>query len=497
MAISILKSEFKTVYDKARKKFKSGYVKPIGAVTLVEFVFGSPKFVDSCLKGTDLVIEQFDDFRADLYKKLNTRENWVKVLANYIKEIKQFKAVGAEPIMPYNASKSASPLNGLYFGNPSRGRGASSTSMTLLIWASNAGEADSLINSIYESVTDDMWSKFVNDIVLKNSKSLFSGQESSNTTEDAKTRSGTSRRLGNIFRGGINREHDSDSTRALLALQNLESAKLGINTGVSLTTTDITDYIFDNLKVDWEQKTKKTKFANFSVQHVLTLSLGTNKSPGTDTKDLQDIAAKFIEEEVNKSNLLTDVQKKRSKSLAKETSEDVIQDLFKQVKNKKTKNFKITKKLKSKKFKSGTRSGNIKAAANKAPVKRALTIRKVGRPAKGRKTNPEAGRENLNILSLKRKINQRLPAEVRRNMGKPALTNQTGRFSNSVELVNLRQGPNTLVGEYTYMHNPYRTFENAGQRQWPAGYDPKPLITKSIRNLAIQHVENKFTLRRV
>lgn len=497
MAISILKSEFKTVYDKARTKFRSGYVKPIGAITLVEFVFGSPKFVDSCLKGTELVIEQFDDFRADLYKNLNTKENWIKVLASYIKKVKQSKAIGAEPIMPYNASKSASPVNGLYFGNPSRGRGSSSTSMTLLIWASNAAEADSFIDTLYESVTDDMWKDFVNDIVLKNSKSLFSNQESSSAAESATTRSGTQRQLRNIFRGGINREHDSDSTRALLALQNLKSARIGINTGVTLTTTDITDYIFDNLQVDWEQKTKKTKFANFNVEHVLTLSLGTNKSPGTDTKELVNIATKFIEEEVNKSNLLTDVQKKRSKSLAKATSDDVIQDLFKPVKDKKTKNFKITKKFKGKKFKDGTRSGNIKAAANKTPVKRALTVRKVGKPAKGKKTNPEAGRDSLNILSLKRKINQRLPAEIRRNMGRPALINQTGRFSNSVELVNLRQGPNTLIGEYTYMHNPYRTFENEGQRKWPAGYNPKPLVTKSIRNLALQYAEAKFTLRRV
>jgi hypothetical protein len=47
------------------------------------------------------------------------------------------------------------------------------------------------------------------------------------------------------------------------------------------------------------------------------------------------------------------------------------------------------------------------------------------------------------------------------------------------------------------MDNPYKTFENQGQRKWPSGYNPKPLITKSIRNLALQHVEAKFTLRRV
>jgi hypothetical protein len=81
-------------------------------------------------------------------------------------------------------------------------------------------------------------------------------------------------------------------------------------------------------------------------------------------------------------------------------------------------------------------------------------------------------------------------------MGRPALINRTGRFSNSVKLVNLRQGPKTLVGKYNYQLDPYATFENTGARQWPQGYNPKPLITKSIRDIAIKHTEQKFTLRR-
>ena len=115
-----------------------------------------------------------------------------------------------------------------------------------------------------------------------------------------------------------------------------------------------------------------------------------------------------------------------------------------------------------------------------------------------RSTKRESG-EGLNqreINKLRMKINQRLPAEVRRNMGRPALINQTGRFSNSVQLTELRRGPKTLIGKYAYMFAPYETFENEGQRQWPTGYNPKPLITKSIRNLAMQYTEEKFTLRR-
>ena len=38
--------------------------------------------------------------------------------------------------------------------------------------------------------------------------------------------------------------------------------------------------------------------------------------------------------------------------------------------------------------------------------------------------------------------------------------------------------------------------ENNGDRQWPAGYNPKPLIAKSIRNLAVGAINDKFILRR-
>ena len=119
-----------------------------------------------------------------------------------------------------------------------------------------------------------------------------------------------------------------------------------------------------------------------------------------------------------------------------------------------------------------------------------------GRPKKAKGESGRGDVKSREINKLRMKINQRLPAEVRRNMGRPALENQTGRFSNSVTLTELRQGPKTLVGKYAYMFAPYETFENEGERRWPTGYNPKPLITKSIRNLAVQYTEQKFTLRR-
>ena len=120
------------------------------------------------------------------------------------------------------------------------------------------------------------------------------------------------------------------------------------------------------------------------------------------------------------------------------------------------------------------------------------------RANKAAKATRESGSDIQNELNkLRTVINRRLGAEVRRNMGRPALINRTGRFSNSAELVRLTSSNKTIIGEYTYQFDPYQTFENLGAKKWPVGYNPKPLIAKSIRGLAEQYTDKKFTLRRV
>jgi hypothetical protein len=80
-------------------------------------------------------------------------------------------------------------------------------------------------------------------------------------------------------------------------------------------------------------------------------------------------------------------------------------------------------------------------------------------------------------------------------MGRPALINQSGRFAQSASVVNAIGKPNGIHMDYTY--NPlYRVFEE-GEGGYPVTYDPRRLIEKSIRELAIQKVEAKFTLRRI
>jgi hypothetical protein len=153
--------------------------------------------------------------------------------------------------------------------------------------------------------------------------------------------------------------------------------------------------------------------------------------------------------------------------------------------------------------------GTVKGSKKLKALKRRKSSLKIAALASGSRLSEKGSEESVkNLLTIKRSINKRLPAEVRRNMGRPALINRTGIFSNSVELKNLRSSKKGISGEYTYMRTGggtsknrggvYETFENTGKRRWPAGYNPKPLITKSIRNLAMEYTEKKFTyLRRV
>ncbi len=57
-----------------------------------------------------------------------------------------------------------------------------------------------------------------------------------------------------------------------------------------------------------------------------------------------------------------------------------------------------------------------------------------------------------------------MPAEVRRNMGRPTLINRSGTFSNSVELLDIKQAKTGLTGDYTYMKSGGGTPPRTGQR---------------------------------
>lgn len=195
---------------------------------------------------------------------------------------------------------------------------------------------------------------------------------------------------------------------------------------------------------------------------------------------------------------------------SKPTGKEVIKQSFDIVQGKKPKKYQkqTTKKRRTKAKFTNPIAGDLVKAAAAATAARAI---KPIKPTKAKRGGKKSETSETDLVKLKRQINRRLPAEVRRNMGPPALTNRTGTFSNSVRLLELKQGPRTLIGKYTYLRTGggspprsgqpgvYETFEGKGvyADRWPLTYNPKPLIAKSIRNLAQEYTNKKFTLRRI
>lgn len=101
--------------------------------------------------------------------------------------------------------------------------------------------------------------------------------------------------------------------------------------------------------------------------------------------------------------------------------------------------------------------------------------------------------------SLVSLINARLPEAVRNNMTGGALHNRTGRFSESVRITAVERTPQGYPRlAYTYQRSPYDVFDTVlGKRPWNIpGRDPKPLIERSIRDIAREMAIGRFYVRR-
>jgi hypothetical protein len=103
----------------------------------------------------------------------------------------------------------------------------------------------------------------------------------------------------------------------------------------------------------------------------------------------------------------------------------------------------------------------------------------------------------VNLASLMAYINSNLQNVVSANMGNGndsrVLNYRTGRFAASAAVERLsesRQG--MLTAFYSYMKNPYATFEPGGKQGSPKSRDPKLLLSSSIREIAATKVSNQL-----
>ena len=165
------------------------------------------------------------------------------------------------------------------------------------------------------------------------------------------------------------------------------------------------------------------------------------------------------------------------------------------VKPLKSKNIKVTTKVKYKKKKNTNKPYKGKRRPTSVKKVRVPIYRKVG--LKARKAISKGNTGAAAPLQLIGLINKELPQTVEGNMGRPRLEYVTGKLARSARITDIISTPTGLPSfGYTYDLNPYQTFE-VGGNQGSHEYDPRRLIDQSIRSIAVKFAMGRFYTRRV
>jgi hypothetical protein len=113
------------------------------------------------------------------------------------------------------------------------------------------------------------------------------------------------------------------------------------------------------------------------------------------------------------------------------------------------------------------------------------------------KASKETTESSVNLLSLQSILNSQLQDVISANMGdgssKSLLNYRTGRFASTAEVKRLSISRDGMITAfYDYMKNPYATFSTGGKQEYPRSRDPKLLISRSIRQIAAQVIDNRL-----
>lgn len=101
------------------------------------------------------------------------------------------------------------------------------------------------------------------------------------------------------------------------------------------------------------------------------------------------------------------------------------------------------------------------------------------------------------LASLQRLLDASLVQKIKDNMGdgrrRDVLNLRSGRFAESARVERLSQSREGMITAfYTYMKNPYQTFEPGFKQGSPSSRNPRLLISKSIREIAATQVANRM-----
>jgi len=522
MAIKDLKNQFNKFLTAEINNIGKGFF--IGPDDILYATVGGKDFIEAIKRGAEAICKAHDKtlltYNTDAYWKTA-----IKQVSAQLKTENRLKVAGGATYnfasgVKYTITGGKVNLNsGVYVERLT----SSTIELAIVTSTSDASRNIIKVEKVFDALKDAVWNKWVARLNKELGEDNVSIGGSTETTRGGRVRStgayqyvGESKRFGTLLSANIKRAHTGQTTTTVMALEKVGESLVPLTSlGVVLSPGDLVNDIRKGLKIDFGRERRKKKGVTSKQINFIEVRLARNvteksaSGKGRDKRQILAAAEKYIknriEEGIENGTLDIGLDTKSSKSFKQAAIDDainiVVEGLVK--KNKRAKKVKITA---TKSPTINERGINLyKGKSGKSSKQKTQNINLAGKIAtsagsfSGRKRT-QSGKlrdTRLTAAKLKSLINRSLPAEVRRNMGRPALINRTSRFSNSVVLKSLRDGPNTLIGEYTYQLDPYQTFENTGEKQWPVGYNPKPLITKSIKNLAARHVENKFTLRRV
>lgn len=127
-------------------------------------------------------------------------------------------------------------------------------------------------------------------------------------------------------------------------------------------------------------------------------------------------------------------------------------------------------------------------------TKSSESLKKSKKPYMLKVNTKSGGTINRSLLTI---LNQTLRAVVAENMVFPRLQFKTGRFANSVQVVNIIEGSSKVPEiTYSFMHDPYDVFRmDIGNHLATPTRDPRSIIDLSIRQIAAKFAIRKLITR--
>ena len=306
----------------------------------------------------------------------------------------------------------------------------------------------------------------------------------------------------------VDRGHGVAGGTAVSSLQLAQAASLASTKGIDLAATpglnkylvtQFNEYGIDlknlelikNVLVDYQALVDNKGNLKATYIPIITFQdFYTNRGiDAREEKKILEIVRKFFTETIGADSL---VNMQGSKSIKDKIEAHIVTPFIEL--DKKNRNVKTTTKAR------GKGSSQKKKASSNTLSAGALAVTKKKNPAKktfARKKPKDTQRSMFSVIAL---INQKLPTTIQKNMREPRLVNRTGRFANSVKIMEItetRQGFPSLG--YSYDKEPYQVFEvGNGAAPWATtDRDPRALIDSSIREIAANLALGRFYTRRL